>query len=98
MKPVGTVQIMGSFKGVVALGCLLDTDAQHVKVGDKLYALRYNTELVAALREAATVISNIPDDVAEAMQVRHFLSDELEGFALIVEDCTDAQKNDNRSG
>jgi hypothetical protein len=34
-QPVGTVKVMGSYKGVPALGCLISADG--VKVGDKLY-------------------------------------------------------------
>lgn len=37
-KHVGTVEVMGSYKGIPSLGCLISVDAQHrVNVGDRLY-------------------------------------------------------------
>lgn len=41
--------------------------------------------LAEVLKEAAIVLRNIPLDVAEDLQIREFLPDELEGIALMIE-------------
>lgn len=49
------------------------------------------TTMASLLDEAAAILQQLPEDLAERLQVRHFLPDELIGSALMLRDQANEQ-------
>jgi len=49
------------------------------------------TIMASLLDEAADILRRLPEDVAERLQVRHWLPDELDGSSLMLRDCAAEQ-------
>jgi hypothetical protein len=53
--------------------------------------------MASLLDEAADILRRLPEDVAERLQVRHWLPDELDGSSLMLRDCAAEQASTDRA-